>query len=81
MSTWDSTSRATLFKSPLVRQALDLAVNRKAIVDGVLKGAADLPRGTIPMVLSEFFDSSLPAPAYLPDSAKSLLESCRVATR
>jgi len=62
-----------LFKSPLVRQALDLAVNRKAIVDGVLKGAADLPRGTIPMVLSEFFDSSLTAPAYLPDSAKSLL--------
>ena len=62
-----------MFKSPLVRQALDLAVNRKAIVDGVLKGAADLPRGTIPMVLSEFFDGSLPERAYLPDSAKSLL--------
>ena len=62
-----------MFKSPLVRQALDLAVNRKAIVDGVLKGAADLPLGTIPIVLSEFFDSSLTAPAYLPDSARSLL--------
>jgi peptide/nickel transport system substrate-binding protein len=65
-------SRA-LFKSPLVRRALDVAVNRKAIVDGVLKGAADLPRGTIPMVLSEFFDSTLPAPAYNLDSARTLL--------
>jgi peptide/nickel transport system substrate-binding protein len=61
------------FKPALVRQALDLAVNRRAIVDGVLKGAADLPRGTIPMVLSTFFDGSLPAPAYHPDSARALL--------
>lgn len=62
-----------LFKSPLVRQALDRAVNRKAIVDGVLKGAADLPRGTIPIVLSGFYDASLSAPAYLPDSARAML--------
>jgi len=61
------------FKPPLVRQALDLAINRQAIVDGVLKGAADLPRGTIPMVLSGFFDPSLPAPGYLPDSARAML--------
>jgi peptide/nickel transport system substrate-binding protein len=62
-----------VFKSPLVRQALDLAVNRKAIIDGVLKGAADMPRGTIPLVLSEFFDPSLPAPSFNPDSARKLL--------
>lgn len=61
------------FKSPLVRRALDLAVNRQAIIDGVLKGAADIPRGTIPMVLSGFFDASLPAPTYNPDSARTLL--------
>lgn len=61
------------FKPPLVRQALDLAINRQAIVDGVLKGAADLPRGTIPLVLSGFFDASLPAPGYLPDSARAML--------
>jgi peptide/nickel transport system substrate-binding protein len=61
------------FKSPLVRQALDLAINRKAIIDGVLKGAADVPRGTIPMVLSGFFDASLPVPTYNPDSARALL--------
>jgi peptide/nickel transport system substrate-binding protein len=62
-----------LVKSALVRQALDLAVNRQAIIDGVLKGAADLPRGTIPIVLSGFFDASLPAPLYLPDSARAML--------
>jgi peptide/nickel transport system substrate-binding protein len=62
-----------IFKSPLVRQALDLAVNRQAIIDGVLKGAADMPRGTIPLVLSEFFDASLPVPSYNPDSARKLL--------
>ncbi len=62
-----------MFKPPLVRQALDVAINRKAIVDGVLKGAADLPRGTIPMVLSGFFDASLPAPDFQPDSARAML--------
>jgi peptide/nickel transport system substrate-binding protein len=61
------------FAPPLVRQALDLAVNRKAIIDGVLKGAADVPRGTIPMVLTGFFDPSLPTPSYDPDSARRLL--------
>ena len=62
-----------IFKPALVRRALDYAVNRKAIVDGVLKGAADLPRGTIPLVLSDYFDESLPAPLYQPDSARALL--------
>jgi peptide/nickel transport system substrate-binding protein len=64
-----------LFAPPLVRRALDLAVNRQAIVDGVVRGAADLPRGTIPLVLGGFFDGSLPAPAYLPDSARALLRA------
>lgn len=62
-----------MFKAPIVRQALDLAVNRQAIIDGVVKGAGDFPRGTIPMVLSSFFDASLPAPRHLPDSARALL--------
>lgn len=61
------------FKPALVRQALDVAIDRQAIIDGVLKGAADLPRGTIPMVLAGFFDGSLPAPTFQPDSARALL--------
>jgi peptide/nickel transport system substrate-binding protein len=63
----------SMFKPVLVRQALDLAVNRDAIIQGVVRGAADLPRGTIPLVLSGFYDPSLPAPRFLPDSARALL--------
>jgi peptide/nickel transport system substrate-binding protein len=62
-----------LFRPALVRQALDLAVNRAAIIDGVLKGAGDLPLGTIPSVLADFYEPSLPRPTYAPDSARALL--------
>ena len=62
--------RRPLFKPALVRRALDLAVNRKAIVDGVLKGAADLPVGTIPVALGEWFADSLPRAAT--DTAEAL---------
>ncbi len=62
--------RLPMFKPALVRRALDLAVNRKAIIDGVLKGAADLPVGTIPVALGEWFADSLPrAPT---DTAEAL---------
>jgi peptide/nickel transport system substrate-binding protein len=62
-----------LFKPPLVRRALDYAVNRQAIIDGVLKGYADAPRGTIPVVLGDFFDGTVPASPFAPDSARALL--------
>ncbi len=55
--------RLPLFKSPQVRRALDLAVNREAIIEGVLKGAADLPVGTIPVALGDWFADSLPRAA------------------
>lgn len=62
-----------MFRSPLVRRALVHAVNREAIVSGVLKGYGDAPRGTIPVALTEFFDSTLAPIAYAPDSARTLL--------
>lgn len=62
-----------LFRPALVRQALDVAVDRDAIIAGVLKEAADAPRGTIPMVLSAFFDAGTPAHVFRPDSARTLL--------
>lgn len=61
------------FRSALVRQALDLAVDRQAILDGVLRGAGDFPRGTIPSALADYFDGTLPPPAHHPDSARALL--------
>lgn len=55
--------RLPLFKPAPVRRALDLAVNRKAIIEGVLKGAADYPVGTIPVALGDWFADSLPRAA------------------
>ncbi len=52
--------RLALFKPGAVRKAMDLAVNRAAIIGGVLKGAAELPVGTIPRALSAWFADSLP---------------------
>ncbi|MBV6520543.1 MAG: Oligopeptide-binding protein AppA [Gemmatimonadaceae bacterium] len=62
-----------LFSPPDVRRALGMAVNRQAIIDGVLKGYGDLPRGTIPAALKDFFADSLPPVPYAPDSARALL--------
>jgi peptide/nickel transport system substrate-binding protein len=55
--------RLARFKPAPIRRALDLAVNRKQIIDGVLKGAADLPVGTIPVALGGWFAASLPRAA------------------
>lgn len=62
--------RLPLFKPAAVRAGLGLAVNRRAIVDGILKGAADLPVGTIPVALGDWFDNSLPVIPY--DTAEAL---------
>ena len=62
-----------LFVDPLVRRAMQYAVNRKAIIDGVLKGYADYPTGTIPTALSKFYDKSIKPIQYNPDQARKLL--------
>ena len=62
-----------LFKPSLVRRALEYAVDRDAIIKTVLKGYADRPKGTIPVVLRSYFDDSLPYTPFRPDSAKALL--------
>jgi peptide/nickel transport system substrate-binding protein len=62
-----------IFKPALVRRAMEYAVNREAIIAGVLKGTADRPFGTIPLILKAYFDDALPFVPYLPDSAKALL--------
>ncbi|MBK8248665.1 MAG: peptide ABC transporter substrate-binding protein [Gemmatimonadetes bacterium] len=62
-----------LFSAPAVRRAMAFAVNREAIVAGVLKGYADLPTGTIPVALREYHDSTLHPIPFAPDSAQALL--------
>jgi peptide/nickel transport system substrate-binding protein len=62
-----------LFSSPVVRRAMAYAVNREAIIAGVLKGYADLPTGTIPVALREYYDSTVRPIPFAPDSAQILL--------
>jgi peptide/nickel transport system substrate-binding protein len=62
-----------LFASPLVRRALGYAIDRAAIISGVLRGYGDAPGGTIPIALREYFDSATPPIPYAPDSARALL--------
>lgn len=62
-----------LFKSPLVRRAFTLAVDRQAIIDGVMRGYADYPQGTIPVALREYYADSLPKIPYDTTRALALL--------
>lgn len=65
--------RRPAFRAAEVRRALGMAINREAIIDGVLRGYADQPRGTIPVVLRDYFADSLPPIPYAPDSSLALL--------
>ena len=62
-----------MFASPLVRRAFVYAVNREAIVKSVLMGYGDAPRGTIPVALGDWYDSTVAPVPYAPDSARLLL--------
>lgn len=65
--------RQARFASVLVRRALGYAVNRRAIIDGVLKGHGDAPVATIPLALGEYFADSLERLSFDRDSARALL--------
>ncbi|QYD69245.1 ABC transporter substrate-binding protein [Paraburkholderia edwinii] len=55
-----------------VREALDMAINKKAIIDSVYQGAGQL--ATNPMPPTQWsYDKSLKVPSYDPDKAKALL--------
>lgn len=64
--------RHSLFSPAPVRRALGYAVNRAAIIKGVLKGHGDVPVGTIPIALKDYFADSLPRLRFDRDSALAL---------
>jgi peptide/nickel transport system substrate-binding protein len=64
-----------MFASPIVRRALGYAINRAAIVSGVLKGTGDVPGGTIPVALRDYYDATAGPAVYNPDSTRRLLSS------
>ncbi len=65
--------RQSRFVSALVRRAFGYAVNRAAIIDGVLKGHGDSPVGTIPVALGAYFADTLERLRFDRDSARALL--------
>ncbi|MGQ0641897.1 MAG: ABC transporter substrate-binding protein [Gemmatimonadaceae bacterium] len=65
--------RQAKFASPYVRRAFGYAVNRDAIIAGVLKGHGDAPVGTIPVALGDYFADSMKRLAFNRDSARTLL--------
>lgn len=60
------------FDDPLVRQALNHAINKQAIVDAFFEGRADVAKNPMPPVISGYNDSIDPY-EYDPEKAKELL--------
>ncbi|CAB3760860.1 ABC transporter substrate-binding protein [Paraburkholderia humisilvae] len=61
-----------------VRQALDMAINKKAIVDSVYQGAGQLATNPMPPTQWSFYQG-LKAASYDPDKAKALLAKAGLA--
>ncbi len=57
-----------------VRQAVNYAINKKAIVDDILQGTATVAAGPIPPAFGWAYDGSLKPYPYDPDKAKQLLK-------
>ncbi len=61
------------FTDVRVRQALLTAIDRKAIIDSVLKGYGTVATGPIAPLQKAFYDANVPSYAYDPAKAKELL--------
>ena len=63
-----------------MRQALDMAINKKAIIDSVYQGAGQA--ATNPMPPTQWsYDKNLPSAAYDPAKAKALLAKAGLSER
>jgi dipeptide transport system substrate-binding protein len=61
------------FDNPRVRQALNMAVNKEAIIDAVFQGAGTVAKNPIPPTIWSYNDAVEDYP-YDPDQAKKILE-------
>jgi dipeptide transport system substrate-binding protein len=62
------------FDNPKVRKALNMAINKEAIIDGVFQGAAEPAKNPIPPTMWSYNDSIEDDP-YDPEAAKAMLEA------
>ncbi len=65
------------FDNPKVRQALNMAINKQAIVDAVYKGTAVVAKNPIPPTMWSYNDA-VTDDAYDPDTAKAMLDEAGV---
>ncbi len=65
------------FDNPAVRKALNLAINKQAIIDGVFQGAGKIAKNPIPPTIWSYNEATVDD-AYNPDTAKALLEEAGV---
>jgi peptide/nickel transport system substrate-binding protein len=62
------------FANKEIRQAANYAINKKAIVDNVLQGTADVAAGPTPPAFAWAYDNSLQPYPYDPEKAKQMLK-------
>jgi peptide/nickel transport system substrate-binding protein len=62
------------FKSKEIRQAANYAINKKALVDNILQGTADVAAGPTPPAFAWAYDDKLQPYPYDPEKAKAMLK-------
>lgn len=67
-----------IFKDKQVRQAVNYAINKKALVDSVLQGTATVANGPTPPAFAWAHNNELDPYPYNPDKAKELLKAAGV---
>ena len=62
------------FDNPKVRKALNMAMNKQAIIDAVFQGAGQVAKNPIPPTMWSYNDAIVDD-AYDPEAAKAMLEA------
>ena len=70
-------SKTAPFDKPEVRKALNMAINKEAILDAVFQGAGKVAKNPIPPTIWSYNDA-VQDDAYDPDAAKKMLEDAGV---
>ena len=65
------------FDNPKVRKALNMAINKQAILDAVFQGAGKIAKNPIPPTIWSYNDDTVDDP-YDPDAAKKMLDEAGV---
>ncbi len=65
------------FDNPAVRKALNMAINKQAIIDGVFQGAGKAAKNPIPPTIWSYNDATVDDP-YDPEAAKAMLSEAGV---